>query len=425
MNQDRDLEAAVDQITALLNSHIGLRPEPTLRGRLRRCIRDEATAEGQNPRTYVNGLLADRSALQRLLNRVTVQETSFFRHPEHFEVLARDVLPALSAPVLIWSAGCANGQEAYSIAMILEEQGITGSVIATDLSTAALHRTEAARYNTREITGLSPARMAHHLTPVGRSWQINDALRSRVTTLRHNLIDPLPEQVRYCQVVFCRNVLIYFSAEHARTFLDRVADSLPRRGYLFLGSAEAIWPLSDRFDTERVGDTFIYRPRPEPAAPTPLRPSQAAGRRRAPSAAPRRRQPAAGPAHGAGKQAHETRRHQQPTLPNPQLASPTPVQLLADDGRRALDEDRYAPAIVAFRKWAYLTPGDALAHLHLGLALEAAGDHPSAQRAYGAARRAALLADHGTPENRIDAIDGYAPTELLRLLEAKDRGATP
>jgi chemotaxis methyl-accepting protein methylase len=426
VTNDLALEEAVDQVTGLLNSHIGLRPEPTLRGRLRRSIRDEATAEGHDPQTYVRGLLADPGALQRLLNRVTVQETSFFRHPEHFDVLAQVVLPALSAPVLIWSAGCANGQEAYSIAMVLDEQGIAGSVIATDLSTAALHRTETARYAAREISGLSPARIARHLTPSAKSWQINDALRSRVTTLRHNLIDPIPEQVRYCQIVFCRNVLIYFSAEHTRTFLDRVADALPRRGYLFLGSAEAIWPLSDRFVTERVGDAFIYRPRPEPAVPQETDhstgQSRPGGRRRPPSATPRPNQPSAGYENAGVRRRGAP--HQPLTMPKPQLSAPDSVQQLAETGQRALDEDRYAPAIIAFRKWVYLTPEDAIAHLHLGLALEAAGDQPSAKRAYGAARRAALHTDQDTAGHPGSAIEGYAPAELLRLLEAKDRGET-
>ena len=97
-----------------------------------------------------------------------MQETAFFRHPEQFEVLARDVLPTLPQPVKIWSAGCANGQEPFSLAMLLEEQGIAGSVIGTDLSTTALQRTVAARYVTRELSGLSPRRIARHLTRTER-----------------------------------------------------------------------------------------------------------------------------------------------------------------------------------------------------------------------------------------------------------------
>jgi chemotaxis protein methyltransferase CheR len=164
MSLDAALEAAVDEVAGLLNTRIGLRPEPILRGRLRRALRDEALAHGHDPQAHVSILRSQQDALQRLLNRVTVQETGFFRHPEHFEVLARDVLPGLPEPVTIWSAGCANGQEAYGLAMVLEEQRVAGSVIATDLSTTALHRTAAVCYSAREVTGLSPARIARHLT---------------------------------------------------------------------------------------------------------------------------------------------------------------------------------------------------------------------------------------------------------------------
>ena len=254
MTRNLITEGVVDRVAALLNNRIGLRPEPTLRGRLRRCIRDEAAAYGQDAQTYLDTLVSHEDAVQNLLNQVTVQETAFFRHPDHFDVLAREVLPDLRAPVTIWSAGCANGQEAYSIAMVLEEEGIDGTVGATDLSTMALQRTAAARYATRELSGLSPARQEQHLVGSGSSgWLISDAVRQRVTILRHNLIDPLPDQVLGSQVIFCRNVLIYFSADHMRTFLSRAADDLPACGYLFLGSAETMWSTSSRFETMRIG----------------------------------------------------------------------------------------------------------------------------------------------------------------------------
>ena len=406
MSHDQ-LDAVVDQVTKLLNAQIGLRPEPTLRGRLRRCIRDEAAATGAELTTYA-GTLTQPDALQRLLNRITVQETSFFRHPEHFEVLARDVLPHLSQPVTIWSAGCANGQEAYSLAMVLEEQGIAGTVIASDLSTAALQRTDAGRYAPREVSGLSPARLARHMTHSGKGWQVNDAIRTRVSTMRHNLVDPLPDRVRPAQVVFCRNVLIYFSPERTRAFLDQVADVLPRGGYLFLGSAESIWPVSDRFETVRIDETFIYRHRTAPARmPGPVP---------GPVLVPVRsvEQPPA-------RSARRAVRAHRPALAAVPVKAESPNGL-ARDGQRALDSGDTQLAIVAFRKWAYLAPDDAIAHLHLGLALEAAGDQPSAQRAFGAARRALL---HGEEGHVDSAMEGYAADELLGLLASKQQVVAP
>ena len=144
-------------MAGLLHQRIGLRPDPTLRGRLHRAIREELHDGGQDAATYLDSLADGGDALQALLNRVTVQETAFFRHPEQFEVLAREVLPTLPQPVKIWSAGCANGQEAFSLAMLLEEQGIDGSVVGTDLSTTALQRTVAARYSPGNCPACHPA----------------------------------------------------------------------------------------------------------------------------------------------------------------------------------------------------------------------------------------------------------------------------
>ena len=117
-------------------------------GRLRRAIREEASRHGQDPTAYVESLLVDRAVLQSLMNQVTVQETAFFRHPEQFDVLAHDGLPELEQPVRIWSCACANGQEPYSLAMLVAEfvaanrtRGIYEEdlgILATDISATAL-----------------------------------------------------------------------------------------------------------------------------------------------------------------------------------------------------------------------------------------------------------------------------------------------
>jgi chemotaxis protein methyltransferase CheR len=408
----------IDRVADLLLTQIGLRPEPSLRGRLRRSIRDGAIAGGQQVDAYV-ATLTDRDALQGLLNRVTVQETAFFRHPEQFAVLAREILPHLPQPVTIWSAGCANGQEAYTLAMVLDELGIAGSIIATDLSTSALQRTEAARYSAREIGGLSPERIARHLTRVGDAWQVNESIRSRVTTMRHNLLDPPPAPVRASQVIFCRNVLIYFTADHIQAFLDRVADAVPKGAYLFLGSAETIWPTSSRFETVRIDNSFFYRHRlAVPPAPV-MDETHRIG--------PAHRDSL--PSRSGRKKAIRARRGR---ANGPAAWVPTPACVDADTtdvgaaqlarlGQEALESGECLQAIVAFRKWVYLAPDDAIAHLHLGLALEATGDQASARRAFSAARRALLQSGSEHVEH---AIGGYAADELLRLLDSKGEGVT-
>jgi chemotaxis protein methyltransferase CheR len=420
MTHDEDIEVAVDRVSALLDARIGLRPESSLRGRLRRSIRDELVAEagvhaggrasgpdGRRTAEDLDGFVAElarsEDRLQSLVNRVTVQESGFFRHPDHFVLLATQLLPGLRQPVTMWSAGCANGQEAYSLAMVLDEQGAQGSVVGTDLSTAALRRTAEATYTLHEARGISPARRRRYLAAHDDRWQVTPDLRSRVTTLRHNLMAPLPAFVSECQVVFCRNVLIYFSADHARAFLHRLADAMAPGAVLFLGGAESLWQTTDRFKAIRLGDSFIYerrsltrgaRPGPSNTAATPLP---------APPATVAVRPPAA-------------RTRPATTAAVPEDTLPARAAQLADAGRASLESGDHAAAVVTFRKWVYLAPDDPLAALHLGLALETGGHHLSAMRAFGVSR--AVM--HRLGSARADlALEGYAAEELLRLLDSK------
>ena len=421
MTSSRAPDAVVERVAEVLLHRIGLRPDPTLRGRLRRAIRDEMGHHAQDPTTYLDRLAAGGVALQGLLNRITVQETAFFRHPEHFEVLARDVLPTTPRPVKIWSAGCANGQEAYSLAMLLEEQDIAGRIIGTDISTAALQRAAAARYHARELTGLSPSRIASHSKPTADGWQINAAIRNRVTILRHNLLDPLPPDVESCHVIFCRNVLIYLSPKHIRAFLDRIAEAFPASTPLFLGAAETIWQVSDRFIAVPVGDTFIYRQAIAGSAGLKTRTQGASagtGRTTVVSAVrmnpPR---PVARKPESRGRSVPEAAARQPLTEPD----SATSIGQLAKVAHDAIAVGDFGTAVVAYRKCAYLVPDDPVAQLHLGLALEAAGDEPSAQRAFAAARQALMRADSA---HIAAGFEGYATAELASLLDSKRRRAT-
>jgi chemotaxis methyl-accepting protein methylase len=398
------LENAVDRVGELLDARIGLRPQSTLRGRLRRCIRDEVQARGQDLDAFVEELSTGSETLQSLVNRVTVQESGFFRHPDHFEVLANDVLPMFEQPVTIWSAACGNGQEAYSLAMLLAEQGVRGSILASDLSTNALGRTVAATYSAREIGGLSPSRRVRHLTPTANGWRVNDSLRGRVTTMRHNLMEELPGRIRDCQVVFCRNVLIYFSADHAKAFLNRLAGALAPGAYLFLGSAESLWQVTDAFQSVRLGDSFVYQRNDAVRAQWRL-PDVAV--RPAPLPQPTRRPPKAEPTRSP------------PRVPASVAVEPgqsSPRDQAASSGQLAFSDGDHAAAVVAFRKWVYLSPEDPLAALHLALALEACGHWTSAQRAFSVSR--ALLQQAG-PEHAERVLEGYAAGELLRLLDSK------
>jgi chemotaxis methyl-accepting protein methylase len=400
-------EVAVLYAAELLHLHLGMRPDTALLGRLRRCVRDEAALRGQHPVAYVGTLPLDGSARQSLFDRVTVQETSFFRHPGQFDVLARHVLPELTLPVTIWSAGCANGQEAYSLAMVLDEQGTEGSVIATDVSTRALARTAAARYRSNELGGLSAARRSRHLIGGPNEYEIRPITKSRVTAKRHNLVtDPLPAHLSRCQVVFCRNVLIYFSPAQATAFLTRLAAALPAGACLFLGYAETIWQVTDLFEPVRVGDAFEYHRRRGPATGA----TRAAPKRAMPSATPVAARRAGSAAGRSPRRSSATKRSAARPTSSEQTADPAAI------GQRAMAGGDFPAAIAAFRKCVYLEPDDPMGYVHLGFALEASGDRASAAHAFQAARSAI---DRTTPGDVLVALGGYHVSELVGLLDSK------
>jgi chemotaxis protein methyltransferase CheR len=380
--------SATERAGEILQTHIGLRLEPSLRSRLERALNDVAALAEQSPDQFVASLARDRSALQDLCDRVTVQESGFFRHAEQFDVLTRHILATLTPPVRIWSAACGNGQEPYSLAMLLVELGIEGRVMATDVSAAAVRRTERGRYSERELTGLSPARRVAHGVTQGSSWSVNSDVRRRVDAGVRNLLQPLADAVATCQIVFCRNVLIYFTPEHANAFLDRLADCLPPGAHLFLGGAESIWHITDRFEPLQFGSTFVYRVRSDRP---PSRASVAAPLRRRPRAPSRIRR-----------------------ITDPPIA--TAADDLARRGREALVAGDDASAVRSLRMWTYLEPDNVLAQFHLAVALDSSGDAPAAARAFSATSH---LVQRRPDNGALVDFGGYALADVLRLLDTK------
>jgi chemotaxis protein methyltransferase CheR len=396
---------AITEAAGLLAQRVGLQLGHSASGRLARCVIAAAQAQGLPTADYVGQLETDAVAFQDLLDRVTVQETAFFRDPGQFEALAAHVIPSLDAPATIWSAGCSNGQEAYSIAMLLSESGHTGSrILATDISTNAIARARRAQYSVTELKGLSAVRRSRHLRPAGHQFEVVSELRDRVDVAHHNLLsgppNPPPES---CAVVFCRNVLIYFAHDEIRRILDQLADWIGPDGWLFLGYSESLWQINQRFELVRLGNAFVYRPRGARLTAAPPK---------------------------AGRENKATRRARRPRESGPPGRDTTPsathngsagdgIVNFLELGRRAMQAGDHLTAVTAFRKSAYLDPDEPVAHLSLGLALEASGDALAARRAYAAARRALDTCAGGIEEY----LGGYHVDELVRLLDTKLAGA--
>ncbi|MBG0809170.1 protein-glutamate O-methyltransferase CheR [Methylosinus sp. H3A] len=209
----------------------------------------------------------DESLLQRVIDAMTNNETSFFRDRVPFEKLKQEWLPDLMARraatrrLRIWSAACSTGQEAYSIAMALEEsepdlEDWTVEILATDISEAALEAARRGVYSQFEAQrGLSTARLLRHLHPHKRHWRVSDALQARVAFRKVNLLSDFRGAGPF-DVIFCRNVLMYFEPEVKRDVLTRLFGVLAEDGFLILGAAETM-EFDERFAPSASGDCRV------------------------------------------------------------------------------------------------------------------------------------------------------------------------
>lgn len=207
---------------------------------------------------------------RRALEALAVTETSFFRDMHAFEAFRSRVLPELlerraaERTLRIWSAASSSGQEAYSIAMVFRDSfpqlaGWHAQLIASDFSSAALERCRRGRYSQVEINrGLPATCLLKHFRKDGDQWAVRDELRAMLEVRELNLAGPWPS-LPPMDVVFLRNVLIYFDTETRRSVLRNLGRILRPDGVLFLGSGETTLTMDDSFELVPIGRTVCYR----------------------------------------------------------------------------------------------------------------------------------------------------------------------
>ncbi|MEL6517322.1 MAG: protein-glutamate O-methyltransferase [Pseudomonadota bacterium] len=197
-----------------------------------------------------------------MISALTTNVSHFFREDHHFDTLRSTVLPPLidrlhsGGRVRIWSAGCSSGQEPYSIAITLLEalpdaKRYDIRILATDIDRAILTKARAGRYDARQISGLNAERQRKFFTqgPDKDTWQVTPALQDLISFRRLNLIEPWPMRGQF-DVIFCRNVVIYFNPQTQSTLWPRFAAALHPDAWFFLGHSERI----------QDGDAHLFRP---------------------------------------------------------------------------------------------------------------------------------------------------------------------
>lgn len=204
-----------------------------------------------------------------LFDRLAVPETYFWRQPEHFTVLASVIAPRFftahpGRPLRIWSAACCTGEEPISIAIALAEAGLLDArpveIVATDASRSMIAGARRGVYQERSFRNLPKSLRDKYFNvdPQG-GWRPRARLTDRIVYDVASLTDPAT-LARYggADVVFCRNVFIYFNDDTVRSIVSRFAEHMPGDGYLFVGAAESLTRLGVDFELAQVGDAFVY-----------------------------------------------------------------------------------------------------------------------------------------------------------------------
>jgi chemotaxis protein methyltransferase CheR len=207
---------------------------------------------------------------RKIIDALTTNETSWFRDREPFAALTDVVLPELvksrgtTRKVRLWSAASSSGQEAYSLAITLQENLPTGwsyEIVGSDISTEMIKRAESAEYSQVEVNrGLPASQLVQYFERAGAHWRVTPTLRRNVSFKLMNLTAPLPAMPPF-DVIFLRNVLIYFDVATKKSVLQSVARLLRPDGWLFLGAAETTIGIDDNYERVAAGRTSAYRVR--------------------------------------------------------------------------------------------------------------------------------------------------------------------
>ncbi|MFL5345888.1 MAG: CheR family methyltransferase [Hyalangium sp.] len=424
-------EATLGRVEEVLREASGMTLASSVRRSLSTALTRAAEARGLEIAFFLQRLLArDPAFVESFIEYAVIGETYFFRHPEHLRELARAATLKEDGLFRVWSAGCATGEEAYSIAMTLLAAGLPVErirVMASDISARSLQRARAATYGPWSVRRIEPSMERRFLTPQGDLVMVNSQARRPVEFLRHNLVlEAAP--VADLDAVFCRNVLIYFPHELVKQVLAKLIATINPGGLLFLAPAEI--PLTngmglDQIDVQGSPVLRVPRLRVAPAEPAPAPKPKAAPPPPPPAPKPRvvpALAPAPSPvapkvpaastgsddilrqAHAAA-QAGQFDKAEELGREAAKKLMPEAYQLLA---MVAEARDNLNEAVALVRRALYLDPQMALAHATLVNLYTRLNRREEAERA---------------EQNALRALDGLDDEHLLRGLEPMTAGA--
>lgn len=249
-----------DQFQKLIYEHfgiyLGLAKKEMLQAKLQKLMRrSKIDSYDQYYQQLINGF--NQEIWSSFIDEITIHKTGFFREPGHFDFLSGKMdhilrnNPAIKAAkeIRVWSAGCSTGEEAYTIVMVLMRflpPEIKIKVLATDISKKVLTKAQAGTYPLSITNEIEPSYLEHYFTKSGEHYQVEPFLQELVTFRLLNLIAPFHFQKSF-DLIFCRNVMIYFNQEIQRRLIERLYQVLTPGGFLMIGHSESLSYRIERF----------------------------------------------------------------------------------------------------------------------------------------------------------------------------------
>ncbi|MFI3257410.1 MAG: protein-glutamate O-methyltransferase CheR [Spirochaetales bacterium] len=235
-----------------------------LEGRLRDCMRDKQL---DNLDDYHKLVTTNAEEMKYMLDAVTTNLTRFFRNQPHFDTLVNYVLPRLiekkkkqgQSNIKIWSAGCSTGEEPYTIAMVLKKvlpPGITFSITASDISLKSILVAKQGYYPENRVAGVEPEYLNKYFTKTGDGYQVIPEIQKTINFDYHNLKNN--SSVINADIVFCRNVLIYFDKPAQLATINCFWNALSADSYLFIGHSESLFGMDTQFEFVKTDWACIY-----------------------------------------------------------------------------------------------------------------------------------------------------------------------
>jgi len=278
LTQGPTLEPALQKLVTMIRERTGNVIPQSRYPFLEELAQRRAQSKGFNSVAgYVTALENDlvRAEWESLIPLLTIKESYFFRAPQQFEIIRKEILPQILAArgqtrqLRIWSAACARGEEPATLAILLSEEraldGWSWSIVATDVDEEALAGARQGLYGDRAVAQVPPELLERYFSRRGKLFELSAELRARILYRSLNLAHP-PFELPYPEydLILLRNVLIYFRRPLQRRVVSQVGQSLSRHGYLFLGASETLWQIQDELESVDLGSCFSYRHRREP-----------------------------------------------------------------------------------------------------------------------------------------------------------------